>query len=55
MITIKEWLNQFEERLIERGIDKEFAQATREANSEDADLGYDPKDAADDEISYWEP
>ena len=49
----KEWLDKFEARLIERGVDNDFAKATREASSEDVDLSFDPADAADDEMSYW--
>jgi hypothetical protein len=52
-VNKEEWFDKFEARLIERGVDKEFAKATRDASSEDVDLSYDPADAADDEISYW--
>lgn len=52
-MTPEEWLDKFEARLIERGVDKDFAKATRDAASEDIDLSYDPSDAADDEVSYW--
>ena len=48
-----DWLDKFEARLIERGVDKDFAKETREASSEDVDLSFDPADAADDEMSYW--
>ena len=51
-MTKEEWLDKFEKRLIERGVDPAFAKATREASSDDVDL-FDPADAADDEMSYW--
>ena len=53
-MTKEEWLDRFEQQLIFRGVDKEFAKATRDASSEDIDLTYDPEDAADDEMSYWD-
>jgi len=48
----EEWLDRYEAKLIVRGLDKDFAHATREAASDDVDLSYDPEAAADDEVSY---
>jgi hypothetical protein len=49
-MTPEEWLDRYEARLIVRGLDKEFAHATRQAA--EVDLDYPPEGAADDEISY---
>lgn len=51
-MTAEEWLDRYEKQLIFRGVDKEFAKATRDAASEDVDLEFSPEDAADDELSY---
>ncbi len=51
-MTKEEWLNIYEAQLIVRGLDKDFARATREAAEDDVDLSYNPEAAADDEVSY---
>lgn len=51
-MTNEEWLDRYEAQLIVRGLDKDFANATREAASEDIDLDFPPEEAANDEVSY---
>ena len=47
----EEWRKKYSERLVERGIDKEFADKTAQVTDiTDAD---DPVDAADEELSCW--
>ena len=46
------WRQAYVNRMVERGIDREDAQACCDAS--DADLSVDPADAADDELQYWE-
>lgn len=48
-----EWHEAYKARLIERGIDAEFAQATLEAAMDDFDYTDGPADAADYELSCW--
>jgi hypothetical protein len=45
------WKRAYVDRMIERGVDRQDAQACCDAG--DVDLDYDPADAADDELSYW--
>ena len=51
----KEWRKKFSERLVEKGLDKEFADKTAQAvDTTDVDfIVDDPADAADEELSYW--
>lgn len=46
------WRRAYVERMVERGVDRESAQACSDAG--DVDLSCSPADAADDELSYWE-
>ena len=45
------WRRAYVDRMVERGIDREDAQACCDAG--DADLSVNPAEAADDELSYW--
>ena len=45
------WRRLYIERMIERGVEREDAQACCIAG--DVDLSVDPRDAADDELQYW--
>lgn len=45
------WRRLYVDRMVERGVDRESAQACCDAG--DADLSVDPADAADDELQYW--
>lgn len=45
------WRRAYVARMVERGIDREDAVACSEAT--DADLIFDPAQAADDELWYW--
>lgn len=45
------WRRLYVDRMVERGIDREFAQACCDAG--DANLSVNPADAADDELQYW--
>ncbi len=45
------WRRAYVERMVERGIDRESAQACCDAG--DVDLATDPACAADDELQYW--
>lgn len=45
------WRKAYVDRMVERGVDRYSAQACCDAG--DADLSEDPRDAADDELSYW--
>lgn len=45
------WRRFYVDRMVERGIDREDAQAC--CDSVDVDLSADPVDAADDELQYW--
>ena len=51
--TAEEWHEAYKARLIERGIDVEFAQSTLEAGMDDFDYDDSPADAADMELSCW--
>jgi len=48
-----EWHEAYKARLIERGIDADFAQQTLEAAMDDFDYADSPADAADMELSCW--
>lgn len=55
-MTKEEWLQKYKARLIERGLTEEDAEDSTKLASTDSDLAqhysdYDPKDAADDELS----
>ena len=52
-MTKEEWLNRYEAQLILRGVDKDFAHATREAAEENIDFAFEPEEAADEELSCW--
>jgi hypothetical protein len=45
------WRRFYVDRMVERGIDRESAQACCDAG--DVDLSENPADAADDELQYW--
>ena len=45
------WRRAYVDRMVERGIDREDAQACCDAG--DVDLSENPADAADDELQYW--
>ena len=45
------WRRHYVDRMVERGIDRDDAQACCEAG--EVDLSEDPATAADDELSYW--
>lgn len=45
------WRRLYVDRMVERGVDREDAQACCDAG--DADLTVSPTDAADDELQYW--
>jgi hypothetical protein len=45
------WRRLYVDRMVERGVDRESAQACCDAG--DVDLSANPADAADDELSYW--
>jgi hypothetical protein len=47
------WHEEYKQRLIERGLDAEFAQATLDAGLGSFDYDDEPSDAADEELSYW--
>lgn len=49
----KEWHKRFKAQLVKRGVDKKFAQACLKAGMPDFDYDDSPKDAAEDEMSYW--
>lgn len=51
--TAEEWHEAYKARLIERGIDLDFAQSTLEAGMDDFDYDDSPADAADMELSCW--
>jgi hypothetical protein len=46
------WRALFAARLVERGVDEASAKACAEAG--DVHFDFDPADAADDELSYWD-
>ena len=46
------WRRIYVDRMIERGVDRESAQACCDAG--DSDLSVNPIDAADDELDYWQ-
>ena len=48
-----EWHNKFIAQLMSRGLEREEAEDTLAGNMGDHDYEDDPKDAADDELSYW--
>jgi hypothetical protein len=45
------WRRLYVDRMVERGVDRESAQACSDAG--DVDLSANPIDAADDELQYW--
>ena len=45
------WRQAYVHRMVERGVDREDAQACCDAS--DVDLSVNPADAADDELQYW--
>ena len=47
----KEWRQRYKQRLLECGVDEEFAQET--ADAAEVILDESPEDLADDEMSYW--
>ena len=49
----EEWMAEYVLRMVERGIDAEDAWACCRAGEDDHDYDSDPRDAADDEMSYW--
>lgn len=56
MATLEEvfaWHEAYKARLIERGLDAEFAQEVLDAGMEDHGYDCNPADAADEELSYW--
>lgn len=49
-----DWHNKYMARIMERTkCDADFAKATLEAGMDNFDYTDDPKDAADEELSYW--
>jgi len=48
-----EWKQKYIDRLIERGLDPSLAQEVYAANKEENDMDDDPRESADDELSYW--
>lgn len=46
------WRRLYVDRMVERGVDRENAQACCDAG--EVDLSVNPADAADEELSYWE-
>lgn len=46
------WRRFYVDRMVERGVDRESAQACCDAG--DVDLSESPADAADDQLQYWE-
>lgn len=49
-----EWLNRYQARMTERGLNEKEAKEVTDAISGDPDfLDDDPEQAADDELSYW--
>lgn len=46
------WREAYVNRMVERGIDREDAQACCDAG--DVDLSESPEDAADDQLAYWD-
>lgn len=53
MTPAKEWHNKFLSRLTERGLTQDEAWDTLVAGIDDYDYEDDPKDVADEELSYW--
>lgn len=53
MMNSNEWHTKFIARLISRGLKREEAEDTLAGNMGDHDYEDDPKDAADDELTYW--
>ena len=55
-MKLEDWKDKFIFRLIEHGIEQDFAEQTCEAvNFSDIDLELDdPEDEADEELSCWE-
>lgn len=49
----EEWMAKYVQRMVESGIDAEDAWACCRAGEDDHDYTDDPRDAADDEMSYW--
>lgn len=49
----EEWMATYVLRMIEHGIDAEGAWALCRSGENDNDYTEDPRDAADDEMSYW--
>lgn len=50
---ISSWHEAYKKRLIERGLDEDFALQTLIACTESFDYNDDPSDAADEELSCW--
>jgi len=49
----EEWHQAYVQRLVDRGLDRAFAEETFEAGKDDHDWVSDPVDAADDELYCW--
>ena len=48
-----EWRKKYKQWLMDRGIEPSFAQQTVEAGEDGFDFDDDPREAAEDELSYW--
>lgn len=48
------WIAAYVARMIECGVPEDHARACELAGSEDHDYDSDPREAADEEMSYWD-
>jgi len=49
----EEWMAKYVLRMVERGIEAEDAWACCQAGDDDHDYASDPRDSADEELTYW--
>lgn len=51
--NMQQWKDLYVGRFVEKGVEREFGEATYEAGMGEHDYESDPVEAADEEMSYW--